>query len=277
MESISGWPVQVLSYLDQAAIYRQTRVAAQAVGSTLDGNLGTGISPYVPQVSLKVFQCPDDQSNFGAKQGLSYQVNGGLYRHTLLAIEFRGTPASAWLAVDETATVPTTRGYTLGVIFLRVPAGDRRMTLDYITQGDGASYTLLLAENSAGPKFRSFAAYPYPTLPVYYPGVDKLAFGVRVNPLDQPINGGVAGTLNGVSGYGGATMVTSLGKQAPNSTSPTDNIAVPSSNHNDIVHVAFTDGRATSINESINAGVYIRLITSNGQRLHEGVLDPGAL
>ena len=255
LESITGWPVQLLNQLDQAAIMRQTRTNAQtATSASPPGSPGTsGFSPYVPQVSLKMFQCPDDQNNLNVQGGLSYQVNGGLYGN-----RYNGFPTSASTAIGGTGT--STQGYQLGVIFQKVPAGDRRTSLDYLNQGDSTEYTLLLAENSAGGSFNTYAS----TIP------QNLAFGLNVNDV-TPSGAISGGTLVGVK-----NTVTGLGNSKPNANLGTS-YPRPSSNHNDIIHVAFTSGRATSINENIDSNVYIRLLTPNGQRLNEGVLDPGSL
>ncbi len=253
LETISGWPVQLLDQLDNAAILRQTRVNAQNGTST-----GTGsISPYVPTATLKFFQCPDDQNNLNVAQGLSYQVNGGLFGGGQTNSGLTGFPIAASTAIGGTGTA--TQGYQLGVIFQKIPVGDRRTTLDYLNQGDGTEYTLLLAENSAGGSFRSFASYN-PT---------NLAFGLNLGDV-TPSGTITGGTLAGVS------SVSTLGKSKPNANLGT-NYTRPSSNHNDIIHVAFTSGRAQTINESIDSSVYIRLLTPNGQRMNEGILDPGAL
>jgi prepilin-type processing-associated H-X9-DG protein len=50
----------------------------------------------------------------------------------------------------------------------------------------------------------------------------------------------------------------------------------PFSEHGDVVHFAFCDGRVQGISTQINPGVYIRLVTSGGTRFGEQVVDENA-
>lgn len=274
VEAISGWPVQLLDYLDSAAILRQARANA-AAADTADpagAEVGTGTYVLVPSVSLPFFQCPDDQNNNRVDLGLSYVVNAGLYStDSSTGLGFTGFPNAAGAAINAPAGTPDTAriaaGYNAGVFFNRIMAGDRRISEDFLNQGDGNSYTLLLAENSRsdapGPRF--FSSYD----------IEDLAFGLNTEHLNAEVFTGTGINLNNVAPSG---AVSNLGLSKPNSVNTSDpEMPRPSSSHNDVIHVAFTDGRATSFSDNIDAKVYIRLLTPNGQNLGEGILDPGDL
>ena len=139
------------------------------------------------------------------------------------------------------------------------------MSEDYLNQGDGTSYTLLLAENS-GPLtgLRNMDSF----LP------SDLSFGLNVLHLDDAGSVPLNPTTGPLLGNVGAGSITGLGNSKPNSAVDGPR---PSSGHNDLIHVAFTDGRATSFSDSVDSNVYIRLLTSSGQTVGEGILDPNDL
>lgn len=262
VEAISGWPIQILDYLDSAAILRQTRSNANFQDSQSPPP-AIGSVALVPSVQLAFYTCPDDQNNNRVDLGLSYQVNAGYYNTDTSrgtgANGLTGYPVHAAQAINGTTNA---QGYNVGVTFNRIAAGDRATTEDFLNQGDGTSNTLLLAENSSSiaTSARSFASYT----------VTDLAFGVDAKHLnDVTYTPATASNLNNVANSG---TITNLGDSKPNSLV---NGPRPSSNHNDLIHVAFTDGRATSFSQNIDSKVYLRLLTPNGQNQGEGVLDPG--
>jgi prepilin-type N-terminal cleavage/methylation domain-containing protein len=271
VETTSGWPIQVLDYLDSAAIFRQTRSNAALADTNAVAFPPT--VPHGPPVSLPFFQCPDDQNNNRVELGLSYQVNGGLFLTNSTTTTLTGFPDQAGAAINAPTTpagAQTAAGYNVGVFFNRIGPGDRPTSEDFIERGDGTSYTLLLAENSGSvnPSARSFASY----------GQSDLAFGVNTAHLSAgTVFVGTGVNLGNVAPTG---TITNLGNSKPNSTAvstATDAVLRPSSNHNDLIHVAFSDGRASSFSDSVDSKVYLRLITPNGQNLGEGILDPGDL
>jgi hypothetical protein len=157
--------------------------------------------------------------------------------------------------------------YATGVIWRPAlsPANNFRMTFDYVEQGDGQGYTILFAENVDAGNWDSIDA-------------DEIGFGVSLGHFND---GSTAVTVDGdgdLSEIGDGT-VARIGSSRINSKFTGAGIGTaprPSSNHGDIVHVGMCDGTARSINANIDTGVYLRLITPNGQRLGEGLLDPGS-
>jgi prepilin-type N-terminal cleavage/methylation domain-containing protein len=241
------WPVEILDELDNAAIQRQ-----------IDQNIANTVSPVVPQVWLEVFQCPDDP-NFKQNNGLSYLGNGGVYGAAWnggASGTVNHTPAEAATALGSTATAAM--GRATGVFWPNeVPAngGDpNQSTLTGISAADGASNTMMLGEN-ASPATGGGA----------WDSVNEFAllFGVAVG------TGGAAAPTAGTLNWSANAGTASLGTSRPNVGS---NSQALYSNHGDIIHVAYCDGRATSINQAIDGQVYMQILTWNGQRnYNEGV------
>jgi len=255
-DKISGWPVQILNGLDNGAIQREARRRANAATP------GTPpVTPLVPAIAIPVYQCPDDQNNLDVNYGLSYQMNGGFFNSADTSSPPFGTPQGAAFATDGAST-DASLGYQLGVGFYRIGNNDRRMSVEYVERGDGTQYTLLLAENSGDSVggVRSFASTT----------ATDLAFRVDVDHLNAPLNDGSGGPQQRLNNIGKGT-ITNLGASRPNSGTAGPR---PSSNHNDIIHVAFVSGTASSINAAINPRVYLQMITPNGQRLSEGIFNP---
>ncbi|WP_166830562.1 DUF1559 family PulG-like putative transporter [Thalassoroseus pseudoceratinae] len=266
-QAISGWPVQLLNTLDNEAVQRQLRTNAAAgaadpfTGTDGSGGAVAGASPA--NTWLQVFTCPDDLNAWQQDFGLTYRVNMG-YMSGLTS----GTDAGpggpdagdAELALDGTAggSLDYLEAYSTGAMFQRIGgAGNRNMSFDFISQGDGLGSTILIAENTLGSSagWRSSS----PTV---------LGFGVAISDLS---GGGFGASSKTNLGVGGVTSLGSSGINAP--TTSGGNNAKAASNHQDIVHVAFADGAAKGISDTINTQVYLQLLSSNGQRNGQGVLD----
>ena len=290
---VYGWPVGLLEELDQAALSRQIKQS---------GN--------VPAIWLEVFGCPDDTDTLQQPNGNSYAINCGYInglriwgrdpslrdgltatatgtaaRHTLDSIDWdysHGTnameagpgpsegdilvQAATGVAFRDPNIAPGLMGSGYKTAF--------RMTHDYINSGDGLGQTLLLAENKdAGQWHRD--------------RVNLTGFGVSTRHTIaagftfSPLGGGKPRSLhlNGPDGQPGTSDdIISPSASGINFPVFQNNQAFktaprPSSNHGDIVNVAFCDGRAKPISESIDGRVYLRLLTSNGQRFGQGVLN----
>ncbi|WP_166830629.1 DUF1559 family PulG-like putative transporter [Thalassoroseus pseudoceratinae] len=258
---ISGWPVQILNTLDQEAIQRQLRENA-ATGSTSPFSTPTPVNTW-----LQVFTCPDDLNSWQQDFGLTYRVNGGYLSLTNSTVGGAFGPD----AIDTEEALDGVSGgalgalaaYSTGAMFQRIAANDRKMSLDFISQGDGTGNTILLGESVA-------AATSWDTT-----NTDRLVFGVELSDIESggsPIYGS-ASSLND-------TSCDALGDSAINSSDdPADGGGdrfIASSNHQDIVHVCLADGAARGISESVDPSVYLKLLTSNGQRFGQGILDNSA-
>ncbi len=271
-DNIYGWPVQLLNSLDNVGLQRDI----SANGRTANNN-----------VWLEVFTCPDDQNNFRQNGGLSYAGNMGYVNNAAFASADTAFTAQS-LDWDDSGTPDASDesiAYATGV-FWRPTGSGFRMTLDYVEQGDGQSNTILFAENvnaglTSDPDF-GFRSMESPAI-----GFGVIAEdGTTSQLLDS--SGGQVDLVDASSGGAldlVANSIVAVGENAstppvsghPNAGSFTAAFrARPSSNHNDIVHVAFCDGRAKGISEGINDQVYLRLITPNGQRNGQDIVNPSS-
>lgn len=257
-----AWPVELLSDIDQAAVKRAM--------DDWDGTGGYAADFAWP--SLKVFQCPVDSNNEGAEGGLSYAANTGYI--PAAQWDAAGTVGAAGhhaYAVDWDASTAIDDqdkiiAHSTGAFFQPTAADDRGVSLDFITSGDGQSNTILFCENLQARRWDqvnniwdfSFGlrvvlgtdvaiASKLPASPLAFPGANNLS-------LDTSAAGNV---------YPSRPNEDELG--------PSGRRPRPSSNHQGTGIYGFADGSAKQISDTIDMGVYARLLTSNGQRLGQPV------
>ncbi|MBI3862235.1 MAG: DUF1559 domain-containing protein [Planctomycetia bacterium] len=150
-----NWPVSLLSYLDRGDITGSANPAQ-----------------YYNNVSIAVFQCPNDINNFQSVTGLSYAVNCGYGNFPVPSGSYLATEADANssgapytppggpafhsgydLAWPTTVSAVADTARDLGVFWrdlrpIQGYNGDAfRMTLDRISLRDGLGQTLMLVEN----------------------------------------------------------------------------------------------------------------------------------
>lgn len=120
-----------------------------------------------------------------------------------------------------------------------------KMSLDYISSGDGQTNTFLFAESVNAGKWNSAK-----TLDIaFVVGLDRIQFA---RPGSDQSCLKIAGANLGPYGVAGGS--------APRHTPS------PSSNHQGITNFGFADGAARQISDEIDPLVYLRLMTPNGQR-----------
>lgn len=269
-----GWPIAILPELDSAAIYR-----AATSGSLNDPGTAGDDFP-----SIKVFQCPVDDTAVGISGGLSYVANVGYMRGD--------GGAGAWGA-GEDITDPTMYHHSLAIdwdggtgisstdariahstgTFWRPETSGFRMSLDFIGAGDGQTNTIMLSENLQAQQYWSFR-------------LNNIGFGVKgVN--GSTFHFGTSGN-DGVSAANPRNVELQVATGSPNGAElavpvgegPNETITQgegtfprPSSNHQGQFNVVMCDGRATSLSDSIDRGVYVRILTPDGQRFGQAIDD----
>lgn len=288
-----GWPVRLLPLLDNAAIYDRIVTTGQ-----LPDQNGVMQSVDTPGLTLKVFVCPDDIEKDGRGGGLSYTANIGYVsdafwgatnigdnanEHLQASIEWGGgnitqidvdaTRNTAVFIDPKTCRDPAAASTTDPVFDCNA------MSEDAISRADGATNTLMLAENLQADNWASWRA-------------GHIGFGLSVD-TGSTAGDSISGTDTGayVGQADDASPVNMALDFSANWTldgtaTTTDNNRInrnlnagiqtqwrPSSNHPGIVVVAFCDGRALTINDNIDQGVYARLITPAGTRRHNQRLD----
>jgi prepilin-type N-terminal cleavage/methylation domain-containing protein/prepilin-type processing-associated H-X9-DG protein len=292
-----GWPVALLQYLDRSDLYREFQ-GASGTGTyyisvdewTALGGTGPTGSGQVPNASpdlrqwLKVFTCPDDQNNHRRPLGLSYAANMGFVPEALWGSDnpYAGTAANIHHVYntdyDGSGAVGTNDGLTARAsgVFWRNAYGNS-VTLDDISNGDGMAQTIFLAENNQAGNWISRDA-------------DYIGFGI---PLAAALGSGPSGTDNGAVGVGTAPIPSSAslalgatykvynptagspyhGEFNYNPNANRGSAPRPSSSHSGTVNFLFGDGGARPLNVSINTGVYTQLMSWDGQRRGQGVVN----
>jgi prepilin-type N-terminal cleavage/methylation domain-containing protein len=241
-----SWAVALLPDFDQAAILR----------SIQDGSFETN---YPTGVSLTVLQCPSDNGNFQQLGGLSYVVNGGYALNT--AWPLLGAHTAAAINYDGTASVPNDIriAHATGLFFPRVALDTFRVSMDFIGNGDGSSNTIMFAENLQGQNWHKT------TSPADISFVLPVIVGSDIGPIGaKPL--GLSGSFSlatprGLNAMPGDNLIAARG------TAPR-----PSSNHQGISMYGFADGSAKQIQDGLDARVYCRLITPDGQRFGQLVI-----
>jgi len=308
-----GWPVSLLQFLDRADLQRSFDSAATAgtyymsveeataFGGTLPaGYVAINANATTSQLNqwIKVFTCPDDNNNYKVPLGLSYAANVGFVAETVW-----GTTSGVCTGGDNPyGASAVTSLHTYGNIqfgptaeninasrgsgvFWR-DAGSPRVTLDDISNGDGLGQTVMLGENIQAGNWISR-------------DTDYIGFGIPVN-TGGSVPGPPSGTNSGAVGIGagGGTLknnsltintssyiVSDIATTPPgfydgrlnaNAQSASRGAAPrPSSNHAGTVNFVFCDGAAKPINAQINQAVYAQLLSWDGQRRGQGVINAG--
>jgi prepilin-type N-terminal cleavage/methylation domain-containing protein/prepilin-type processing-associated H-X9-DG protein len=270
-----GWIVPLFDYMDQAARQRQIRKIPYFP------NDGQGNNPFDQYVASLV--CPDDADSISQPAGLSYVINAGYINgdevwglgndsvtswidpdgisanHTLDSLDWdtvKGPSSDDALVQASTGVAfrnPALAGGRRGTQLPKI----KKMTMSFIVNGDGATNTVLVSENlQAGSWYSS--------------SVNDVGFGVSTLHMTPPIRSGnslavddsIRVSLSAINSNMAGTVF--VNKQVPR----------PSSNHpGGAVHFGFCDGRVQGINESVSHRVYMGLISSNGQRYDQPVLD----
>lgn len=287
-----GWPVAILPLFDQAALQRK-----------LIGTTDTSLDDYagLPNASVANthdsllmaqvpgFTCPDDTNHFQIPGGLSYVVNagyanpgdwgsagnGGAY-NTLPDDPALGMHGPNRLVWNKSAGAADGQiSYATGVFWRPMRSSSFQVTLDYISNNDGMTQTLMLTENLDAGRWWSRK-------------VGEIAFAIEVSSTTSP-NVDVAAT--GTAGFGLTAGTTSTALAMPedlpglagafsagNSQIGAPSLGIgrswrPSSNHvSGNVNVIFSDGHGQLLNSNMDQGVYARLMTPNGTRYGQAVI-----
>lgn len=282
-----SWVAKILPQMDQGPL-------GQAVEALYEAELGLGTVSLADRFTaafgnvdgtVKSFVCPDDAANDRQPFGLSYRVNTGYiaddYWPTAAAPE--GSPnlhipnaiAYGWGPEVQVKTgamhnppIETEDGSDVGSVLRQLvaagdvsgptPASRGRLTLDKIATQDGVTSTIWVSENDTLANWLFGDTY-------------DLGFGARVivsetDPL-FPAEIDLAGTTQN---YGSFSTDPALadGINYDAGGGDTAKRPRPSSDHNGGVVIAgFCDGRASSISDNIDRGVYLKLLSSGGSTL----------
>ena len=245
-----SWCTTILPFLDSVG-FRQ-RWDATASAASINGADPSALIA-LNKIRFPDFSCPDDQ--FSTDQGaLSYAVNVG---YVTANYNTRGDESHHPDSIDggldgDTMTAADVPMKFASGVFWR--PHESRMSLDFISEGDGMTQTLMLSENLQAGEWAD-------------QDTGSLGFGVDMQGiLTGP-------SLNLPSGFNLRTARTDS-RISSNLKAGKGQAWRPSSNHpSGIVNVIFCDGSGKSLSPKMDPGIYARLLTPAGQRYDQAPVD----
>lgn len=256
----AGWPIAILPALDNSALLKN--ITRDSVNGAIHPSLN---------VSVQVFTCPDDVDSNRKPGGLSYVVNSGFISSDIWGIGESGLPHTQtmldWNHDGQLNSADSSVAASTGVFWR---AGS---SLDSVAVGDGTSTTLMLTENLHAGMWHSS-------------GVNELGFGLQiVSPTGLIVDGQFPGPSS-LDWLGSVPMpagcisflpqVTAVDPWFINAAKAYQYAPRPSSHHAGGVNVVMCDGSGKFLSESMDKGVFVKLISSNGVRFGERVLNQAA-
>ncbi len=295
-----AWTYELLGFLDNRPLFDNFLDPYDAnvpvAEKRITGDPGTA--------QLTVFTCPDDLNNSAQPGGLTYVVNGGIgdfaaidpmdlsLGFTETGATYLAAPSSDVGLIDPSVPQAPVYGhdpannpivdwdgdgtidvedintaYRTGVFFR--PNNAIKMTLDRISRGDGLQNTMMISENVNAGIDKDWAS----------PRFANMAFGldaeVDMSGVPQKFEGANTADTSIPLRYGGTSTVGLEGFRVNDEKEGNlPGLAYGlNSGHPGLVVVCWCDGRVKAISENIDEDVLVRLITSDGTRGGQQVLD----
>ena len=232
---VYGWPVLLLPFLERR-------------------DLSTALTAVTPSVSAKtsylnIYLCPTSPPESQVDAWLSYAGNAG-YGSKL----------------EVTASGIDGKGNGVMVDTSLTGNQSNRIDVDYVSNGDGASNTLVLTEKCGTrvtklPKWSNQISVP-PTNPISLTDVSATSSTYSSIPVflfagSAATNAWTPPTTTGFSG----------------SSNTTDD-RFPSSNHPGGVNAAFCDGHVLFLKSTVDITTYVQMMTSNSEQSYAPALTP---
>ena len=228
-----GWPVLLLPFLERR-------------------DLSTALTAVAPSVSAKtsylnIYLCPTSPPESQADAWLSYAGNAG-YGSKL----------------EVTASGIDGKGNGVMVDTSLTGNQSNRIDVDYVSNGDGASNTLVLTEKCGTrvtklPKWSNQISVP-PTNPISLTDVSATSSTYSSIPVFLFAGSAATTAWTPPSGVVG-------------SSNTTDD-RFPSSNHPGGVGVAFCDGHVLFLKSSVDITTYVQMMTSSSEQSYAPALTP---
>lgn len=301
----ASWAVQILPYVEQRGLYDRL------VDATLR-TAGQGIA-VLGATNVEIFTCPDDpndaadgamsfvvnsgyatENRWAANSAFAHRVNGYLWPSSSGTTgDTQNVGITAATGVFFPERVDVTSGSAAGET-LALSSPGYKNTLDRVTTGDGLSQTIFITENLDTPNWSTAtASITIPTVDAagaagtgHASGTGNGGFlGYRLGDAAFAVR--TAGDDNTPSNFSG-TLATALAftadpfaGAAQRASRINENLGIategqsprPSSLHPGTVNVIFGDGSGRNISENIDSTVYVRLVSSNGNRFGQNILS----
>ena len=230
---VYGWPVLLLPFLERR-------------------DLSTALTAVAPSVSAKtsylnIYICPTSPPESQADAWISYAGNAGYgskLEVTASGIDGKGN------GVMVDTSLPGNQS--------------NRIDVDYVSNGDGASNTLVLTEKCGTrvtklPKWSNQISVP-PTNPISLNDVSATSSTYSSIPVFLFAGSAATNAWTPPSGVVG-------------SSNTTDD-RFPSSNHPGGVGVAFCDGHVLFLKSSVDITTYVQMMTSSSEQSYAPALTP---
>lgn len=260
----TGWPVFLLPAVDDIAVWRS--IQANAVRATTADSAAIYDLSDRDKITLPKMVCPEDSR----PTGLSYVMNAGFIAADL----YTGDPARrhfpGGLSWDGNSVLyePADEKIHRSTGVMWHSEATRGVTLDDISNGDGTTTTLMLTENlQAGSWFDTDTA--------------RIGFGLSITNTSGRVPFGTGATFESPqrplnTEFSGGTLLTASphpwrinqDRSAKPGTRPR-----PSSNHPPVVSAMMCDASGRIINQKIDPHVYLKLLTWNGAKYGELILQ----
>ncbi|MGC1274068.1 MAG: DUF1559 domain-containing protein [Planctomycetaceae bacterium] len=262
----NSWCIKLLPYLDQPGLVRD--IDGQKFVFGADGAPNTADDATWRDIFLEVFLCPEDLMKSESPRALSYAANAGFSTpagwtgtgstgsvHALSSYDWNGNSTVGWNAGTNQPEDPNdvTIASNLGGLFCEQWSGGASITIEQVGGRDGAGSTLMFAENIQATDWASN-------------DWRALAFTGLAN---EATVASAIGAANWSSVYAEAndpSLSPPLTPAKPGANLGASPGTAPraSSGHTGTINVVFMDGRAASINETMDLSVYLRLLSSGG-------------
>jgi len=280
------WTVPLLPLLDQAPLYERLL-------ENNDNTAAPNSTSELINIRIAVLNCPEDL-NSDTDGNLSYVVNGGYITEGRWPSDNTSHQVGDYAWGFTTNTDAREQATFSTGVFWREDNGARstkKMTLDFISRGDGQSNTVMLSENNNAGTWSSedtadiaFLVNIAQAGPTAFEQIDMELDGVGLDNVlpNGKSTGLVLRDAAGTNVFAFQTDVatplvsTSASRINSNLNSAVDGeMPRPSSGHPGQVNAIFCDGHGRTLNQSIDDAVYAGLLSPNGGDYGQDILGSG--
>ncbi len=278
------WPVHLLPLLDQTPLFERLQESDNDPAT----NPNTELTADLIETSLAILNCPDDL-NADTPGNLSYVVNGGYITQPFWPANTVAHQVQDYdFGFSNNIDAHEQAEFSTGVFWREDNASrpPKKMTLDFISRGDGQSNTIMLSENNNAGLWSDEETADIAFLVCFANGtanndfeqidveVDGVGLGSGVGE-GKPFGLVLQGGGNSFQFQTDADPLVSTSASRINSnlnSAVNGEMPRPSSLHPGVVNTVFCDGSSRTLNQNIDDAVYAGLVSSNGGDYGQAIL-----